>query len=515
MNETVNPSQFISGRKPATGVALAQNHGTKTAKRMSRRDREFLPAALAILETPPAPARSALMLTICAFAAVAIAWSFVGRLDVDAVASGKIEASSRTKVIQPLELGKISQIATENGQHVKKGDVLLRFDPTEALADQKNLTTASFAFRAEIIRRRAEIGAAKQIFEQFRTVNVPRRALDAHLVWPQEAIDIPADYRNIEEAIFTAEFTQLFDTLSILDRQLAQREAALSRLHASIDAQAELLKTLNDRVALRETLVRLDIGTKLTLFDALETLQRTKGSLVVDKGQVVEVEAAIGELKSQRARLFSQFIADNENKLSDAARRNDSAILQLDKAEARLQRTALEAPIDGIVQQLSVTTIGQVVSTGQQLMTITPENDRLQVQALVSNLDIGFIKVGQEAAIKVDAFPFTRFGTLRAKVVRIAADAVDEQEAKRGQANVIALSTPALTTASGGIGQPQSFVFLVTLELTNKAIRVGQDEIPVGPGMTVTAEIKTDSRRIIDYLLSPIAKIGSQAFRER
>ena len=130
-----------------------------------------------------------------------------------------------------------------------------------------------------------------------------------------------------------------------------------------------------------------------------------KSTLASDQGELIETDAAMKELYSEKTKTMSQFVADNENKLADAARKADEASQTLAKAAARLSRTKLYAPIDGVVQQMAVTTVGQVVTTGQQLIVVTPSEGALQVEALVANLDIGFVKLGQEAAVKVDAFP--------------------------------------------------------------------------------------------------------------
>ncbi len=229
---------------------------------------------------------------------------------------------------------------------------------------------------------------------------------------------------------------------------------------------------------------------------------------------MIETDAALRELESQKSKALSQFIADNENKLADAARTSDEARQSLAKASARLTRSRLTAPIDGVAQQLAVTTVGQVVTTGQQLLVITPTEGALRVEALVANLDIGFVKLGQEAAIKVDAFPFTRFGVLRGKVIRIATEAVAESEAKRSLVNAAAMGANAPPPASAP-GQPESFVFPVTIAIDETTMKAEGAEVPLTAGMTVTAEIKTDSRRVIDYLLSPLSKVASEALKER
>ncbi|PPQ34730.1 Biotin-lipoyl like [Rhodoblastus acidophilus] len=155
MNETVKP--------PTPGQPASKRPASNLASLVTGADREFLPAALEILETPPAPKKIAVMLTICGFFGVALAWSFIGRLDVHAVAWGKIEAGSKTKVIQPLDPGKVESIAVDNGSKVQAGDLLLTFDPSETLADTRAAQDGLSSSHAEIIRRRAAVQAASAV----------------------------------------------------------------------------------------------------------------------------------------------------------------------------------------------------------------------------------------------------------------------------------------------------------------------------------------------------------------
>jgi hemolysin D len=520
----------------------------RSGSTVSRRNREFLPAALEILETPPSPAPVVTMLTICAVFAAAFAWSFFGRLDVNAVAPGKLEPTGRVKVIQALDPGKVAAIRVENGQTVKAGDLLLEFDPAEAAADEREAREALQAGLGEIARRQAAIDAARAAQRQANEDSGPLRALDALAANPQGKIDwgepaadgaqtrdkaaaaeasqgvaslrgkfdsgeLPPDnVRTREEAVLSADLSQLADTLRALDKQIAQKQATLQRLRMSIAYQATLIDTLTEHVATRQQAIDLRVGTKINLYDAKEELQRSQSSLASDQGQLIETDAAISELQSEKTKAMSQFIAENENKAEEAARKADEARQALAKATARLASTKLYAPIAGVVQQLSVTTFGQVVGAGQQLATMTPTDGALQVDALVANMDIGFVHVGQEVAVKLDAFPFTRFGALHGKVVAIAAAAVDEQQAKRSLANA---TTPGNAPESAAPGQAQSFVFPVTVAIDETAMRVDGATIPLTPGMTATVDIKTESRRVIDYLLSPLAKTMSEAMTER
>jgi hemolysin D len=503
----------------------------RTPAAVSGRDREFLPAALEILETPPPPAPIALMATICAFALAALLWSFFGRLDVHAVAPGKIETVGYSKVIQPLDAGKVAAIHVESGQLVKAGDLLFKLDPAVANADARSAADALNASLAEIARRRHAIETVRAAGEQenLRSAGAPASSAadkadsdagpverlagqaDLKIAWDGS---LPEPFRLREEAVLRADLAQLADSLRALDTQMAQKRATRKRLDMSIAYQHTLMGTLNQRVSTRQQAIDLNVGTKINLYDAKEELERSQAQLASDEGQLIETAAAIEQLQSEKAKVVSQFIADNENRLAGAWRKADEARQALAKAAARLARTELTAPIDGVVQQTAVTTVGQVVTIGQQLAVITPEGGELQVEALVPNLDIGFVRLGQDAVVKIDAFPFTRFGVLHGKVVKIAPAAIDEQNAKRALANATATANAAQAPVPAQ-GQWENFVFPVTVALDQTAMKIGHSVVPVAPGMTVTVEIKTDSRRVIDYLFSPLVRIASEAARER
>ena len=185
----------------------------------------------------------------------------------------------------------------------------------------------------------------------------------------------------------------------------------------------------------------------------------------------------------------------------------------MEKAKARLGRTVLASPVDGIVQKLAVTSIGQVVTTGQELMTVVPSGGSLNIEAFIDNIDIGFVRAGQEVAIKLDAFPFTRYGTIKGRVTRVATDAIDEDEARRMQANATSLVNSS--SMENGSSPNQKFVFPITIALDRGDLRIGDALMPLSPGMSVTAEIKTDRQRIIDYVLSPLTQMTSEALHER
>lgn len=209
----------------------------------------------------------------------------------------------------------------------------------------------------------------------------------------------------------------------------------------------------------------------------------------------------------------SQFVADQSQKLAEIDRKRDRLVQELIKAQSKTDRTHLKAPIAGTVQQLAVTTVGQVVTTGQALLTLVPNDAPIEVEAMIANKDIGFVEAGQSAVVKVEAFPFTLYGTISGDVAKVSRDAVDEKDA----ANL----SDAATAARPQLGTPappsrtQNLVFPATIRLAQRTINIDRKEVPLTPGMAVTVEIKTGQRRAIDYILSPLREIAAGAGRER
>lgn len=500
--------------------------------RISGRDRQFLPAALEILETPAPPASVALMLTICAFAASGILWSFLGHLDVNAVAPGKIETLGYAKEIEALDSGKLSAIYIEPGATVHAGDLLIEFDTAEAEADHKAALNDLMTAQAEVARRNFAVDAITQkVAAKLQNASAsdadeqptPETNLGAGLalVAAQTSSSIPwdgsipSDIRQREQSVLKADLLQLSATINSLERQSDSKRATIKRLGESIILDQSVIATVTELQAMRQYTFEKEIGSKTNLLDAEVELEKAQGQLTADKGQLSETEASLQENISEETRTIQQFVADNENKIDDASKRADDAKQAVNKAEARLNHAKLFAPVDGIVQALAATTVGQVFTTGQQIMVIAPAKPTLQIQALVPNTDIGFLKLGQPAVIKVDAFPFTRYGTIPGHIVWIAPEAVEEQDAKRQMASALASVNEGSSASGGTPGQAPSFVFPVTIALDKTSIAIDGADVRLSSGMTVVAEIRTGQRRIIDYLLSPIAKTANEAFKER
>lgn len=483
----------MSEVKDVTDIAIARRRMPVVA------DRRFLPADLEILETPPSPVRLALILVMFAFVVVAIGWAYFGRIDIVAVAHGKIEPTGRVKVIQPLEHGKVAAILVANGQHVNAGETLIKMDAGDAEAEEAQAQDSYDSFVAETLRRHAAIAAA-----QARKLEPPPA-----IEWDKGE---PERLRMREEQVLAGDLGQLADAVADYQAQIKQKEIERDRAADTMAAQTKLIATLQERVDMRSTLAQEGAGTKSSLIDAQENLKYHQTQLAVQKGQRDAAAANIDVLTHERDRAYAAFIADNGQKLAEAQKQVDDWRQKLVKAKLKSARMNLTSPIDGVVYGLSVTTIGQVVASGDQLMRVVPEGESPEVEAYLANQDIGFVKSGQDAVVKIESFPFTRYGVLTATVTRVSSDAIPEPEALLNEAD--ASKSPAAKTFAGA--QPtQNLVFPVTLHPERDYMMIDGKRAPLGPGMAVTVEIATGSRRILEYLFSPLVETASGAMKER
>ena len=466
------------------------------------RDRTFLPAAVEIIETPPAPGAVWLTLTICSFVVAALIWCWVGRLDIYATSRGKIEPDGHAKVIDALDTAKVANINVAEGQRVHSGDVLLVLDISEPAAQFAADSQAVIAATAEAVRRQAALATAAS----GDWVN------PAALDWPA---DIPDLIRLREESVLQGDLRGLAGTIASLQAQKREKEAAVSQLDETIVAEKRLIETVQTRVTLKQDLIDKDVGTKTGLIDAVQTLRQTQMQFATDNGKRAEAAATVVSLDAKLHETVSTFFADQTKDMVKARRLADEKAADRFKAQIKIERMTLRSPVDGRVQNLAVTTLGQVVTMGQELMHIVPSDTPINVQAYVTNDDIGFVSPGQAAVVKIDSFPFTRYGTVDAVVEQVADDAIPADTANKMLSDPTKISQSGAQNSSPTAKPMTDLVFPTRLKLSANSIMVNGREVPLSPGMTVTVEVKTGSRSILAYLFSPLVEVASNAMRER
>ena len=447
-----------------------QDEADRTRKPVS--DHEFLPAALEIMEKPPSPGLRWLMLILCSLFAIALAWSIIGRVDVVAVATGKVIPAASVKIIQPIEIGAVRAIHVRNGQRVRRGQLLIELDPTLAGADEAQATQGLLSARIARARNDALLGHLQ--------------GRPARFVAPPGT---PPDIARTQAEFVRRAIAEYEAERASMSQSRAERAAELQASLAELAKLRETLPLIEQQLAARRNLSEKGHFSKLKMLEyeqlRLEHIQNIK----VQESNAAKAAAAIANLDAQLSRLRETFGKTAVTQVSEADDRSSVATEELRKSARRREYQEIRSPVDGTVQQLAVSTVGGVVQPAQPLMVIVPSESEIAVEAQILNKDIGFVREGQAVRVKLEAYPFTDYGLIEGVVESISRDAI--QDEKLG------------------------LIYAARIRLERRTIRVGNRDEPIGPGLAVQAEIKTGERRIIQYLLSPISEAVSEAGRER
>src|SRR5208282_3776686 len=352
------------------------------------------------------------------------------------------------------ETGRVAAIHAANDSQVKAGDILVELDRSAAEADVTAAKDDLASALAEALRRRAELKAARA--GEFS----PPPAV----AWPN---GISRGLGEREERVLAANLGQLAATVASFDAQLIQKTAEREMLLRTIATQKNLVATLQERVDMRTKLVKLQAGAKSAVIDATETLQYQQTQLAMQEAQLATVATGLDVIRRDSEKAVQSFLSDDAQKLDDAERRADDASQRLAKAKAKVDNLTLRAPIAGRVQSSVITNIGQVVTSGQEVMRIVPQDSKLEIEAYVLN-----------RAIEGD---------------------------------------PAHASNAAGFAggeRTQNLVFAVELEPEASSISVDGVDQPLTSGMALTVELKTGVRRLFEYVFSPLVETASRAMRE-
>ena len=453
----------------------------------------FLPAALEIVETPPSPIGRAIVFSIIAVFGLALAWACIGTVDIVAVAPGKIIPSGRTKTVQPFETGVVRAIHVRDGQSVRAGDVLIELDPTMNGAEVGHLQSDLLAAQLEAARLRAALAGKGE----------PLAAFDP----PQDA---PSDLIQIQRRFLVSQTAEQNAKLAAIGGQMAQKEAERATIKASIEKLKAIVPPLEERVEIRKTLFNKELGSKLLYLSELQDLVGQRQEIQVQQSRYNEAEAAIVALAETRNKTVAEYERSLFDDLARAEQKVAGLAQDIIKAEQRTRLQKLTTPVDGVVQQLATHTIGGVVTPAQALVVIVPADTHLEIEVTISNRDIGFVEVGQDAAIKIDTFNFTRYGLLHGKVLTVSHDAIIRDKPQDRSAD-----KPQGAETSSSEPKGQELIYAARLSLDRTQMQVEDKTVNLSPGMAVTIEIKTGSRRIISYLLSPLIRYKHESLRER
>ncbi len=438
-------------------------------------EHEFLPAALEVQETPPSPLGRAIAWCIIILFASAVAWACLGRVDIVAVAPGKVIPDGRSKVVQPLEKGTVRAIHVTEGQAVSRGDILIELDTTRTRADEERIREELLTAELEAVSARALVLALEN-----------EDAGAGHPPWPAQA---SAEMIALHEKWLQGRLREHRARLAALDNDIRARQAELAATRETITKLERILPLIAERVASLDTLTAQGMAARTVFLELEQQRIEVQQDLATAGNRSKALRAAIEERRAQRRATAAAFMATALKQATETTRRVKALRQELIKASRRNRLHLLTAPVDGVVQQLAVHTLGGVVTPAQPLMVIVPRDQDIEIEAHIANKDIGFIHAGQRARVKVDAFPFTRYGILDATLRTVSRDAVADE--RRG------------------------WVYSARLALEEDSIAVGGEQVRLTPGMTVTVEIRTGERRLIEYFLSPLMQHVDESLRER
>lgn len=500
--------ELLGHYKAVFQAAWAQRHELAGPARMAD-EAAFLPAALSLQATPPHPAPRRVMWALISLFTIALLWACFGQVDIVAVAPGRIVISEGTKLVQPLETSVVKAIKVQDGDKVKAGQVLIELDATSAQADNSRVTQERAGALSEAWRTQALLDVLTH-----RPVGQPRRKGPAdEAQGPPGAPRLPPQASTPGSALSE---TELAMARAQLEAEWQGIRAQQAKLQADISANQASLSTVREQIAKLKATLPL-VQKREADFEALANQGFVSQHAGQDRTRArIEMEQDLSTLRARREetkaaiaqaeQALSAWKADTLKTLNERHAKADLQARQLlaegAKASQRERLTTLTAPVDGTVQQLAIHTAGGVVTPAQVLLVVVPDQGQVTADVTLENKDVGFVNQGQVAEIKLETFPYTRYGTVPAQVTTITADAV-MQEAK------------AQTDSSGKPIVTGGAVFPATLTLAQGSINVDGKAIRLMPGMNVTAEIKTGKRRVIDYLLSPVQSHTSESLRER
>ena len=431
----------------------------------------FLPALLEVESVPPHPLARATTASVVLLLAVAVAWASVGRVDEVSVAPGKLVPRGEVKPVQVAEQGVVRAVGVAEGDRVEAGQTLLELDPTDAEADRDRLGHEVRLARGE--RARMEV-----LWDAVRR-DVP----EGGLRWDGGEADW------LERERLTGEWEA--------HRAEARTHAeAVRRARAELSALAERVKGLEGSVPLlarRADAARRLAENKLAAEHAYLEIEQgrieAEGELRAQRARLAELEASVRLAEERRGALEAAFRRDVLARLQEAERRVAGLEEERRKAEHRLSQRSVRAPAAGLVQQLAVPGAGTVVTPSSPVMVVVPEGVELEVEGRLANRDVGFVREGQEAVVKLEAFPFTRYGTLHGRVVRVSADSVGDER--------------------------QGLAYALRVALDDQYLEAGDGRVRLSPGMAAAIEVRTGERRLISFFLEPLLRYRDESLRER
>lgn len=443
---------------------------------------DFLPALQRVQERPPSPLGRKVLWTVLALVGGTLAWALVGRLDIVAVADGKLVPASYLKIVQPAEQGIVKEILVKEGELVKEGQPLIRMDAVLAEADIRSIQSEYDNKRLALRRIDAQLSGRKFLREKG----------DPDGLFHQVAAQYTANIQAYENAI-----AQEKSLLAKAKSDLAGAQATRAKLEQVLPHYVEQEKAF-------EKLTKDGFAGRIMYTDKQRERIEKEQDLRTQEFTIKSNLALIEQSESKIAQIRADYRRQLQTERIDTANQFEKARQELAKIEHRHRLLELKAPGEGVVKDLATHTVGTVAAPGTILMTLVPQGERMIAEVWVGNDDVGFVRPGQSVKLKLAPFQFQKYGMIEGKVRQVSADATEAPSANT--------RSDALTGRDRPMG-PLAYRTLV--ELDSQVLAVDGEKYRVAPGMQVAAEINLGTRTVMEYLLSPVQKAFHEAARER
>ena len=456
--------------------SLWKERAKLSEKRLPVDLKSFMPPSLEVMEKPPHPAPRIILAIVAGICLFGLIWAIAGKVDIITVAEGKIIPSGKVKEIQPYDRGVVSRILVSEGQLVEAGAPLIELDRTQTQADEIRLEVEGRYAEKKRVRRQIMIVLLRESSDN-------ESSDDEIMRHPNLAGDLDNGRQLLEE------YKSVLAQWQTLESQLEERKSEWASSQEIIKQLTQTLPLIEQRLEAYKTLFERKLVTINEYLALEEERLRQFHGLESEKARSQQLTAAIHSMEKQIEAQRAQSLSEALNELDDLTRQSEAVAQELAKARDLGSKQILYAPVTGTVKGLIANTVGGVVEPAQVLMELVPLGETLEVEAFISNQDIGYVQAGQSAEVKIHTFPFTKYGVIDAQVENVAEDAtVDEK---------------------------LGLIYRTKLVLDKNTILVSGQEVPLLPGMAVSAEIATDQRRLIEFFLAPLLRMKDESLRER
>lgn len=420
-------------------------------------------------ETPKS--KRSLLYTIVLCVGILIIWSFFAELDEVTRGEGKVIPSLEIKTLQSLEGGIVDEFMVSEGDPVKKGQVLIRLRDIEASSDLSSNQAKYLGLKAAIVRLQAEAEGKEK------------------LDFPEEIISQAPESVAEEKNAFFANKKRLEDQLQVIRDQKRQREQEISELRGKISDLQQVIRLAQQERDMLAPVVDSGAAPKLELLQLDRSIKEKQSEINSLQSSIPRINSSIREMESKIGEVISTAKADAQQELSVKTMEAKSIEEQLSAFKDRKTRTEIKSPVDGVVKDIKINTVGGVVRSGENIMEIVPSDDQLMVEAKISPADIAFIRPEQKAMIKVTAYDYSIYGSLSGEVVAISADTIANEKGE--------------------------YFYRVRLRTDEKSLIHNGESLPIIPGMITTVEILTGNKTLFEYIVKPFKKTLNNALKER